>query len=99
LPPDFCGFANVAETEPAAGWDFAAAAFFGLRISLFECVWPLAMVDLLRLGALGSAKGRASLNVAHCLNEHQHRSSVRFVSTPKNKKARRMAGLSFKEQR
>jgi hypothetical protein len=49
LPPDFCGLANVAETEFDTGCDFAAAAFFGLRISRFERVWPLAMADLLRL--------------------------------------------------
>ncbi len=46
LPPDFCGFANVAVTELVAGCDFAAAAFFGLRISRVERVWPLAMANL-----------------------------------------------------
>jgi hypothetical protein len=46
LPPDFCGLAKVAVTEPEAGCDFAAAAFFGLRISRVERVWPLAMANL-----------------------------------------------------
>jgi hypothetical protein len=43
LPPVFCDFANVAETEPEPAGGFGAAAFFGLRISRFECFWPLAM--------------------------------------------------------
>jgi hypothetical protein len=46
LPPDFCGLAKVAETELEAGCDFSAAAFFGLRISRFERVWPLAIANL-----------------------------------------------------
>jgi hypothetical protein len=50
LPPGFCDFANVAETEPAPAGCFGAAAFFGLRTSLLECCWPLAMGDLFGLG-------------------------------------------------
>jgi hypothetical protein len=49
LPPDFCGFANVAATEPDPAGTFAAAAFFGLRISLLERRWPLAIADLMGL--------------------------------------------------
>lgn len=49
LPPDFCDFANVVETEPDPAGGLGAAAFFGLRTSLLECCWPLAMGDLFGL--------------------------------------------------
>jgi hypothetical protein len=97
LPPDFCGFANVAATEPDPAGAFAAAAFFGLRISLLERCWPLAIADLLGLRThFAFLRGRP----AECRIPLLPLPAPIIVPANKvlqNKKARRMAGLSVGE--
>jgi hypothetical protein len=97
LPPDFCGFANVAATEPDPAGTFAAAAFFGLRISLLERRWPLAIADLLGLRThFAFLRGRP----AECRTPPPPL-PARIIrpgdKASKNKKARRVAGLSVGE--
>lgn len=63
LPPDFSGFEDVGAAAALIGACCglaAAATFFGLRISLFECCWPLAMADLSRV------RGRVASSNAAC---------------------------------
>lgn len=50
LLPGFWDFANVAKTEPDPAGGFCAGTFFGLRFSLLECCWPLAMETSLGYG-------------------------------------------------
>lgn len=66
LPPDFCDFANVVETEPDPAGGLGAAAFFGLRTSLLECCWPLAMGDLFGLRRASPVMERAHRVLHDC---------------------------------